>query len=189
MADGDAQIAFDEAKEAMEKALRSLRAEIQKVRTGRANASLLENIQVDYFGAATPLNQLSNMTVPDPRLIVISPFDKSVLQAVEKAILTADLGLSPNNDGKVIRIPIPPLTEERRKELVKHIGRIAEDHKVGVRDARREALSMLKDLESGGDIPKDDRHREEKNIQRLTDEHVKKIDEMIAQKEEEILHV
>jgi len=189
MADGDAQIAFDEAKEAMEKALRSLRAEIQKVRTGRANASLLENIQVDYFGAATPLNQLANMTVPDPRLIVISPFDKSVLQAVEKAILTSDLGLSPNNDGKVIRIPIPPLTEERRKELVKHIGRIAEDHKVGVRDARREALSMLKDLESGGDIPKDDRHREEKNIQRLTDEHVKKIDEMIAQKEEEILHV
>ena len=189
MADGDAEIAFGEAKEAMEKAIRSLRAEIQKVRTGRANASLLENIQVDYFGAATPLNQLANMTVPDARLIVISPFDKSVLQAVEKAILTSDLGLSPNNDGKVIRIPIPPLTEERRKELVKHIGRIAEDHKVGVRDARREALSMLKDLESRGDISKDDRHGEEKNIQRLTDEHVKKIDEMIAQKEEEILHV
>jgi len=139
--------------------------------------------------SATPLNQLANMTVPDARLIVISPFDKSVIQAVEKAILTSDLGLSPNNDGKVVRIPIPPLTEERRKDLVKHVSRVAEDHKVGVREARREALSMLKELESGGDIPKDDRHREEKNIQRLTDEYVKKIDEMIAQKEEEILHV
>lgn len=189
MADGDAAIALDEAKEAMEKALRSLRADVQKIRTGRANATLLDGILVDYFGAATPLNQLANMTVPDPRLIVISPFDKSVIQAVEKAIQTSDLGLSPNNDGKVVRIPIPPLTEERRKELVKHLGRIAEDHKVGIRDARREALSMLKELESDGDIPKDDRHREEKNIQRLTDEYVKKIDEITAQKEEEILHV
>ena len=189
MADGDAALAIEVAKEAMEKALRSLRAEMQKVRTGRANAALLEGIQVEYFGVATPLNQLANMTVPDARLIVISPFDKSVIQAVEKAILTSDLGLSPNNDGKVIRIPIPPLTEERRKDLVKHVSRVAEDHKVGIREARREALSMLKDLESEGNIPKDDRHREEKNIQRLTDEYVKKIDEMTAQKEEEILHV
>ena len=189
MADGDAELAQEEAKEAMEKSLRSLRAEVQKIRTGRANASLLDGIQVDYFGAATPLNQLANLTVPDARLIVISPFDKSVIQAVEKAIQTSNLGLTPNSDGKVIRVPIPSLTEERRKELVKHLGRIAEDHKVGVRDARREALSMLKELESGGEIPKDDRHREEKNIQRLTDDYVKKIDKITAQKEEEILHV
>ena len=189
MADGDAELAIEVAKEAMEKALRSLRAEVQRVRTGRANAAILDGIQVEYFGAATPLNQLANMTVPDARLIVISPFDKSVIQAVEKAILTSDLGLSPNNDGKVVRIPIPPLNEERRKDLVKHVSRVAEDHKVGIRDARREALSMLKELESGGEIPKDDRHREEKNIQRLTDQYVKKVDEMTAQKEEEILHV
>ena len=189
MAEGDAALVLDEARDSMDKALRSLRAEMQKVRTGRANASLLDGIQVDYYGAQTPLNQLANLTVPDPRLIVISPFDKSVIQAVEKAIQTSDLGLTPNNDGKVVRIPIPPLTEERRKELVKHLGRVAEDHKVGVRDARREAVTMLKDLENGGDIPADDRHREEKNIQRLTDEFVKKIDEMAVQKEEEILQV
>ena len=189
MAEGDAALVLDEARDSTDKALRSLRAEMQKVRTGRANASLLDGIQVDYYGAQTPLNQLANLTVPDPRLIVISPFDKSVIQAVEKAIQTSDLGLTPNNDGKVVRIPIPPLTEERRKELVKHLGRVAEDHKVGVRDARREAVTMLKDLENGGDIPADDRHREEKNIQRLTDEFVKKIDEMAVQKEEEILQV
>jgi len=189
MADGDAKLVQDEAKEQMEKALRSLRAETKKVRTGRANAALLDGIQVDYYGTATPLNQLANFTVPDPRMIVVSPFDKGSIQAVEKAILTADLGLTPNNDGKVVRIPIPPLTEERRKDLVKHISRAAEDHKVGVRDARREALTMLKDLESSGDIPADDRRREEKSIQKLTDDHVKKIDEIVAAKEEEILQV
>jgi len=120
---------------------------------------------------------------------VISPFDKSALAVVEKAILASDLGLTPSHDGKEVRIPIPPLTEERRKELVKHVHRIAEDHKVGVREARRDALSMLKDLETDGAIPKDDRHREEKKIQVLTDDHIQKIDEMTAQKEGEILQV
>ena len=173
----------------MDKSLRSLRAELQKVRTGRASTALLDGLQVDYYGAPTPLNQLANLLTPDPRLIVVSPFDKSVMQAIEKAILSSDLGLTPSNDGKVIRIPIPPLTEERRKELVKHVHRLAEDHKVGVREARREALSLLKDLESDGSVPQDERHRAEKATQKLTDDFVKKIDDMTAQKEEEILQV
>ena len=173
----------------MDKALRSLRAELQKVRTGRASTALLDGIQVDYYGTPTPLNQLANLTTPDPRLIVVSPYDKGVMQGVEKAILASDLGLTPSNDGKVVRIPIPALTEERRKELVKHVHRLAEDHKVGVREARRDALSMLKDLESEGSIPRDDKHREEKRIQKLTDDFVQKIDDVTAAKEEEILQV
>jgi ribosome recycling factor len=189
MAQEDAALVFEEAKSSMDKSIRGLRAELQKVRTGRASTALLDGVQVDYYGTPTPLNQLSNLSTPDPRLIVISPYDKSAIGAVEKAILASDLGLTPSNDGKVVRIPIPPLTEERRKELVKHVHRVAEDHKVGVREARRDAVSMLKDLESEGAIPADDRHREEKRIQSLTDDHVGKIDEMRDQKEEEILQV
>lgn len=186
---GDAEIVHNETKEAMEKAVRSLRAELQRVRTGRASAALLQGIQVDYYGTPTPINQLANLSTPDARLIVVSPYDKGAIGAVEKAIQASDLGLTPSNDGKVVRVPIPPLTEERRKELVKHVHRLAEDHKVGVRDARREGLSMLKDLESAGDIPADERHREEKRIQKLTDDYVKHIDETTAQKEAEILEV
>jgi ribosome recycling factor len=189
MADGDTAIVDEEAKSGMEKALRSLRTDLQKVRTGRASTALLDGIQVDYFGTPTPLNQLANLTTPDPRLIVISPYDKSVMQAVEKAIQTSDLGLTPSNDGKVVRIPIPPLTEERRVDLVKQVHRLAEGHKVGVRDARRSALGLLKDLESDGSVSKDERHREEKKIQKVTDDYVKQIDELTALKEEEILQV
>lgn len=185
----DAALVHDEAKAAMERSLRSLRSDLQRVRTGRANASLLDAIQVDYYGTPTALNQLANLSTPDPRLIVISPYDKGAMSAIEKAIQASDLGLTPSNDGKVVRIPIPPLTEERRKELVKQVHRMAEDHKVGVREGRRDALSMLKDLESEGSVPADDRHREEKRIQALTDEYVKKIEEMSGAKEEEILQV
>ena len=189
MADEDAALVFDEAKASMEKAVRKLRAELQKIRTGRASTALLDGLQVDYYGTPTPLNQLANLSTPDPRLIVVSPYDKGAMGDIEKAILASDLGLTPSNDGKVVRIPIPPLTEERRKELVKHVHRLAEDHKVGVREGRRDALSMLKDLESEGAVPADDRRREEKKIQGLTDDFTKKIDEMTAQKEEEILQV
>jgi ribosome recycling factor len=189
MAEEDAALVYDEAKSAMEKSVRSLRTELQKVRTGRASTALLDGLQVDYYGTPTPLNQLANMSTPDPRLIVISPYDKGAMTGIEKAILASDLGLTPSNDGKVVRIPIPPLTEERRKELVKHVHRLAEDHKVGVREGRRDALSMLKDLESDGSIPADDRRREEKRIQGLTDEYTRKIDDMTSQKEEEILQV
>ncbi len=189
MAQEDVALVSDEAKESMDKAVRSFRAELQKVRTGRASTAIVDGIQVDYYGTPTPLNQLANLTTPDPRLIVISPYDKSMLQAVEKAIQASDLGLTPANDGTVVRIPIPPLTEERRKDLVKHVHRQAEDHKVGIREARRDALSMLKDLESEGAVPQDDRRHAEKKIQALTDDFVKKIGEMTNAKEEEILQV
>ena len=188
MSEEDVAMVIEETKSGMEKALRSLRAEFQKVRTGRASASLLDGVQVDYYGTPTPLNQLSNLSTPDPRLIVIAPYDKAAFQDIEKAILKADLGLSPSNDGKVVRVPIPPLTEERRKELVKHVHRVGEDHKVGIRDARREGLSLLKDLASEG-LSEDDKRREEKNIQALTDDYVKQTDQIAAAKEVEILQV
>jgi len=188
MADDDVALVHEEAKAGMEKALRRLRAGLQKVRAGRASAALLDGVQVDYYGTPTPLNQLANLSIPDPRLIVISPYDKGVFREVEKAILKADLGLTPSNDGKVVRIPVPSLTEERRKELVKHVHRLGEDHKVGVREARRDALSLLKDLVSEG-LSEDDKRREEKKIQSLTDDFVKQIDQVMATKEEEILQV
>jgi len=189
MAEEDLAVVRDEARQQMDKCVRSLRADLQKIRTGRASTGLLDGIQVDYYGTPTQLNQLANMTIPDPRLIVISPYDKGSISAIEKAIQKSDLGLTPSNDGKVVRIPIPPLTEERRKDLVRQIHKLAEHHKVGVREGRREALSMLKDLESEGSATQDERHREEKKIQALTDEFVKKIDELIQNKEEEILQV
>lgn len=189
MADEDVTLVLDEAKEAMAKSVDSYRRDLQKVRTGRASTALLDGIHVEYFGTATPLNQLANLTAPDPRLLVINPYDKSAIGEIERAIQTSDLGLTPANDGKVVRIAIPPLTEERRKQLVKQVRKLAEDHKVGVRGGRRDAISMLKDLEGSGDLPKDDRVRAEKQVQDLTDEHVDKIDGMCAQKEKEVLEV
>lgn len=189
MADDDAAIVYDEARENMSKATRSLKAELTKVRTGRANANLLDGIVVDYYGTPTPLNQLANVTTPDPRLIVISPYDKGAMSDIEKAIQKADLGLSPNNDGKVVRVPVPPLTEERRKELVKQVHRSAEDHKVGIREARRDALSMLKDLEGDGSLSQDEKRREDKRIQELTDEMVKGLENLASLREKEVLQV
>lgn len=189
MGQEDVDLVRGEAQEAMDKSLRSLKAELQKVRTGRASTALLDGIQVDYYGTPTPLNQLANLTTPDPRLIVVSPYDKGSIQAIEKAIQASDLGLTPASDGKVVRIPIPSLTEERRKELVKHVHRLAEDHKVGVREGRRDALSMLKELVSDGSVPQDEGRQADKAVQSLTDDFVKKIDEMISQKEAEILEV
>jgi ribosome recycling factor len=177
------------AKEAMERSLQHLKDDLRKVRTGRANPALLDNIRVDYYGTPTPLNQMANMSAPEPRLIVISPYDRSALQAIEKAIQASDLGLTPNNDGKIVRIPIPPLTEQRRKDLVKHVRKVAEHHKLGVRDARREALAAFKQLENDGDLPADDRARSEKKVQSLTDDFVKQVDGQADQKEQEILQV
>lgn len=185
----DVALVLDEAKGAMEKSIRSFRIDLQRVRTGRANPAILDGVQVDYYGTPTPLNQLANLSAPDSRLIVISPYDKGALSEIERAILKADLGLTPTNDGKLVRIPIPALTEERRKELVKQIKKSAEHHKIGVREARRGAVSLLKELESDGSVPKDERHRTEKAIQDLTDGKIAKLDEMTEQKEEEILQV
>ncbi len=180
---------ISQAKQAMEHSLQHLKDDLRKVRTGRANPSLLDSIRVDYFGTPTPLNQMANMSAPEPRLIVISPYDKSALQAIEKAIQASDLNLTPNNDGKIVRIPIPPLNEQRRKDLVKHVRKVAEHHKLGVRDARREALALLKQLENDGDLPADDRARSEKKVQSLTDDFVKQVDGQVDQKEQEILQV
>ncbi len=188
MADDDVALVLDEAREAMDKTIQSFRKELQRVRTGRASTTLLDGVMVDYFDAPTPLNQLANLTTPDLRLIVISPYDKSASANIEKAILASDLGLTPSNDGSVIRIAIPPLTEERRKDLVKQVHKMAEDHKVGVREGRRDAISMLKDLESEG-LGKDDRHRGEKSVQDLTDEFTARVDELTAEKEKEVLEV
>ena len=178
-----------DAGERMSKSIDSLRQSLGKVRTGRAHPSLLDHLTVVYYGAETPLSQVANIGVEDARTLTITPWEKQMVQAIEKAILTSDLGLTPANDGKVVRIPIPPLTEERRKELVKRVHRLAEDHKVGVREGRRDALAMLKSLESEGTVPADDRRREEKRIQGLTDDFIKKIDETTQQKEEEVLQV
>jgi ribosome recycling factor len=184
----DVGAVIDEGREGMKKAVERLRKELTKIRTGRASTSILDGIMVDYFDTPTPLNQLATLSVPDPRMIVVSPFDKSSIGSIEKTIQTSDLGLTPSNDGKVIRIQIPPLTEERRKTLVRQVRKIAEEHRIRVRDARRDALSLLKDLEDDG-LSKDDRHRAEKQVQDLTDEFVKKIDEQTAQKEKDVLEV
>jgi ribosome recycling factor len=181
--------AIARAKEEMEKSVHHLKDDLRKVRTGRANPALLDGIRVDYYGTPTPLNKLANLSAPDPRTIVISPFDRGALPAIEKAIQASDLGLSPNNDGKLIRCPVPPLTEQRRKELVKVVKKAAEHHKLGVREARREALAALKQLEADGDLPSDDRARAEKKVQALTDDFVKQIDGQADQKEQEILQV
>ena len=184
----DVKEVVDEGRASMEKALERYHKELRKVRTGRASTSLVDGLTVDYFDTPTPLNQLATLSVPDPRMIVVSPFDKTAIGSIEKAILSSDLGLTPSNDGKVIRIQIPPLTEERRKDLVKQVRKIAEDHRIRVRDARRDSISLLKDLEEDG-LSKDDRHRAEKKIQDVTDEYVGKIDELTAQKEKDVLEV
>lgn len=184
----DVNAVIDEGRESMDKAIERFGKELTKIRTGRASTSILDGLSVDYFDTPTPLNQLATLSVPDPRMIVVSPFDKSAISSIEKTIHASDLGLSPSNDGKVIRLQIPPLTEERRKVLVKQVRKIAEDHRVRVRDARRDCLSLLKDLEEDG-LSKDDRHRAEKKVQDLTDEFVKKIDGLTAQKEKDVLEV
>jgi ribosome recycling factor len=184
----DVNEVIDEGRSAMEKALERFHKELLKIRTGRASTNLLDGVTVDYFDTPTPLNQLATLSVPDPRMIVVSPFDKTAIAAIEKTIQSSDLGLTPSNDGKVIRIQIPPLTEERRKVLVKQVRKIAEEHRIRVRDARRDSIGLLKDLEDDG-LSKDDRHRAEKKVQDVTDGFVKKIDELTAQKEKDVLEV
>ncbi len=185
----EVELVLGEGREAMEKTIETYKRELLKVRTGRASAALLDGIMVDYFDTPTPLKQLASLSVPDPRMIVISPFDKSGIGNIERAIQGANLGLTPSNDGKVVRISIPPLTEERRKALVKQVRKSAEDYRVGIRESRREALGLLKDLEKDGSLPKDDCHRAEKSVQELTDEYVKRIEDLTGQKEKEVLEV
>jgi len=176
-------------KQNMDKAVEHVRREFSSIRTGRASTALLDGISVDYYGSTAPLNQIANLSVPDAKLLLITPYDKGGLGSIEKAILKSDLGLTPNNDGKVIRIPIPELTEERRKDLVKVVKRLAEDSRVSIRNIRREANDQVKKAEKNGEVPEDESHRIRDEVQKVTDGYVKKIDDVLKAKEEEIMEV
>ena len=177
------------ASAGMTKALESFKRDLSKVRTGRASLSLLDDIKVDYYGTPTPLNQVGSMAVPEPRMITIQPWEKNLIGEIEKAILKADLGLNPSSDGQVIRLVFPPLTEERRREMVKQVKRMGEDAKVGIRSVRREANDTLKKLEKDKDITEDEQKRGEKEIQDLTDDYVARVDKVIEEKEKDLMEI
>jgi ribosome recycling factor len=178
-----------DGKRRMESAVDALRSEFNTVRTGRASTGLLDRLHVDYYGAKTPLKQLANLATPDPRTISITVYDKGAVNAVVRAIQESDLALTPNTDGTVIRLNIPTLTAERRKELVKLVKNMAEDARVAVRNVRRDVIQHLKDLKKGGEISEDDEHRAEEEVQKLTDNFIEKINEVLHHKEEEILEI
>jgi ribosome recycling factor len=186
---GDAMIeeVYEETRDRMGKSIIALKNELKRVRTGRASLSLLDGIKADYYGTPTALNQMASLQVPEPRLIAIQPWDVSALKEIEKAILKSDLGLTPSNDGKIIRITIPPLTEERRKELVKVVNKIAEEHRVAIRNIRRDSNELLKGLKKDGDISEDDAFKAQEQVQKITDEYIETIDDICSQKEKEIL--
>jgi ribosome recycling factor len=178
---------LDNAKDAMNKAVDYCKSQLGKVRTGRASASLLDGINADFYGSMTPMSQMATISVPDARSIVIQPFDRTTLGAIEKAIQTADLGFNPQNDGNIIRISVPPLTEERRKEYVKMTKKMAEEGKIAVRNVRREQMETIKKSEKSKDITEDDKKRGEDEVQKLTDKSIKQIDEFQAAKEKELM--
>lgn len=180
---------YNHAEEKMKKAIENLRYELNKIRTGKASASILDGVKVNYYGSIVPLKQAASISVPEIRLITVQPWDKSMINEVEKAILKSDIGLTPINDGHIIRLPIPPLTEERRLELVKQTKRLGEEVKVSVRNSRREANERLKKEEKDGNISEDDSYRSQENIQQLTDEYIRKVDEILKVKEQEIMEV
>jgi ribosome recycling factor len=178
-----------EASDRMKKAVDHIAGEFIKIRTGKASIGLLEGIKVDYYGTPTPLNQVGNLTTPDFHTIAIQPWDKSVIPNIEKAILNANLGLNPTNDGTLIRIPIPPLNEERRKELVRLVKKMAEDGRIAVRNIRRDEMERLKKIEKQEHISEDDRKHAEAELQKLTDKFIKEIDALLERKEKEIMEV
>ncbi len=178
---------LSDAQHRMSKAVEHLQHQLARVRTGRASVATLDGIRVNYYGTPTPLQQVGSVSIPEPRLIVIQPWERSMLVEIEKAIKASDLGLNPTNDGAVIRIPIPPLTEERRKEIVKSCWKMAEEAKVAVRQVRRDALEHLKKAEKDEGFSEDDRRRAEEDIQRMTDRFVKEIDQIASRKENEIM--
>jgi ribosome recycling factor len=180
---------YTEAAARMEKTLSSLRTDLNKIRTGRASLALFDDIRVDYYGTPTPLNQMATLSVPEPRLITIQPWDNSVIGEIEKAILKSELGLTPTSDGKMIRINIPRLTEERRKELVKVVRKMAEGAKVAIRNIRREANDQLKGLEKNKKISQDQLHQWMDKVQKSTDQFIEKVDGILAAKEKEILEI
>jgi ribosome recycling factor len=177
------------AKTRMEKVLSDLQHEMAGVRTGRASVSLLDNVRADYYGTPTPLNQLATLHVPEPTLITVQPWDVSQISVIEKAIRASDLGLNPANDGKVIRVPIPPLTEERRKDLVKKVHHIAEDHRVAMRNIRRDSNESIKKLLKDKLISEDDDRRAHDEVQKMTDGYIQKLDQAVKTKEKEVLEI
>jgi ribosome recycling factor len=180
---------FNHLQKEMDDSVGALRKELTKLRTGRASTALLEHINVEYYGATTPLIQLATLSAPEPRLLVIQPFDRGAMHEIERAILKSDLGLTPSNDGKIIRIPIPQLTEERRKELVKHVKKIAEEYRVSVRNHRRVAIEQLKEAEKKKEITADDHKHGQDRVQKITDDFIGRIDKIVKAKEEEVMAV
>ncbi len=180
---------IQDAKRRMDQSVDHTRNEFTTVRTGRASTALLDRIQIDYYGTPTPLKQLATINVPEPRMLTIQPFDPGSLRTIERAIQESDLGLTPSNDGKLIRLPIPQLTEERRKELVKVVRHMAEEGRVAVRNVRRDTMRHLEELVRNGDVGDDEERRAEDRVQKLTDEHTHAIDELLKHKEAEILEV
>ena len=178
---------YRDSKDNMGKVIEALKKELKRVRTGRASLSLLDGIKVDYYGTLTPLSQMATLAVPESRQITIQPWDTTVIKEIEKAVLKSDLGLTPSSDGKIIRIAIPPLTEQRRKELVKVVHKISEEYKVSVRNLRRDANELIKDIKKDGKISEDDAFKSQEKIQKITDEHINLVDECYKEKEKEIL--
>jgi ribosome recycling factor len=180
---------LNQAKERMDNAIGAFSRELASIRAGRANASLLDRITVDYYGAPTPLNQMAGISVPEARLLAIQPYDKTTLGDIEKAIMKSDIGITPSNDGTIIRLAIPALTEERRKEIVKTVKKEAEESKVVIRNVRRDANEEFKKLEKNAEITEDELHRNGDEIQKLTDSYIKKIDDLAKAKEDEIMEI
>lgn len=180
---------LQDAREHMEKSIDSTRHRFASVRTGRASPALLDRIMVDYYGAHTPLRQLATIHAPEPRLLTVEPYDKTSIKAIERAIMESDVGLTPNNDGNRIRLGVPELTEERRRELVKVVRNLAEDGRIALRNIRREVMQDLRELKDAGDAGSDDEHRAEESLQKLTDEKVSELDGLLKTKEAEILEV
>ncbi len=178
-----------DARTSMDKSIEALKRDFSRVRTGRASTSLLDDVKLDYYGTPTPLNQVGTITVPESRMIIIQPWEKNLIPEIEKAILKSDLGLNPSSDGNVVRIAIPPLTEERRKEMGKVIKRMGEEAKIAIRNARREANDNLKKLEKEKEISEDELKRAEKEVQEFTDQYVKKVDELVATKDAEVMEI
>jgi ribosome recycling factor len=178
-----------DAKRRMDKSIEATHHEFNSIRTGRASPALLDRISIDYYGTPTPLKSLASISAPEPRLLVVQPFDPGAIRNIERAIQESDLGLTPSNDGKVVRLPIPALTEERRKDLVKVVRRVAEDGKVAIRNVRRDVMQHLKELVVNGDVGDDEERRAEQQVQKVTDDHTKSIDDLLKVKEAEIMEV
>lgn len=183
------QLIISDTNSQMDEALSFCKKEFSHIRAGKASPTLLDNVKVNYYGSQTPLNQLANVSAPEPRLLTVQPYDKSIIEDIEKAIMSSGMGLNPNNDGVLIRIPLPILSEERRKELVKHAKEVAEDARISIRNTRRDANDQIKKEVERESLPEDSKYEAEEKVQELTDNHIKKIDEALEQKEKEIMTV